>query len=247
MRLLIIAILLSLFPVPAGAAITAAEIIQKVEDNLNGETAWLAISMIVKTKRTQRTVKLESFSIGTDKSFIRITYPKKDDGITFLKLDKQMWQYVPRIEKIIKIPASMMQQSWMGSDFSNDDLTKESSISKDYDSKIIGEDVSGFSLELLPHEEAAVVWGKIIMKVARSSYLPTEVEYFDEDGVLARVLHYQKVKRFGDRLYPSLWIMEPKTEDKAGHQTIFRVDAAEFDLQIDDQYFTKRALKRFSK
>ncbi|HIJ79650.1 MAG: outer membrane lipoprotein-sorting protein [Desulfobulbaceae bacterium] len=247
MRLFMVIMLLFLLPPQAGAAITAAEIIKKVEDNLNGETARLAIAMTVKTSRTQRTVRLESFSIGTDKSFIRIAYPKKDEGITFLKVDKQMWQYVPRIEKIIKIPASMMQQSWMGSDFSNDDLIKESSISKDYDANLLGEDGSGFSLELIPHPEAPVVWGKIIMGVSRSSFLPTEVDYFDEEGVLVRTLYYREVQRFAGRLYPSLWVMEPKTPDKAGHQTIVRVEAAEFDQPIDPEYFTKRALKRFSK
>ena len=128
-----------LFVLPAfssGADERAETIIQRVEDNLNGKTANLKISMIVRTKRTERTVKMESYSRGSDKSFIKITYPKKDQGITFLKIDNEMWQYVPRIEKTIKIPASMMLQSWMGSDFTNDDLVKESRMSEDYDSEL---------------------------------------------------------------------------------------------------------------
>ncbi|MCI5132049.1 MAG: outer membrane lipoprotein-sorting protein, partial [Candidatus Electrothrix sp. EH2] len=111
---------------------TAKEIIKKVEDNLNGKTAEMKITMTVKTKRAERTMKMQSWSVGKDKSFIKILYPGKDKGITFLKMDNSMWQYVPRIEKTIKIPASMMLQSWMGSDFSNDDLVRESSISEDY-------------------------------------------------------------------------------------------------------------------
>lgn len=137
-----------------------ADIIRKVEDNLNGKTAVMKISMAVKTKRTQRTMKMESYSIGKEKSFIKILYPGKDKGITFLKIDNTMWQYVPRIEKTIKIPASMMLQSWMGSDFTNDDLVKESSISEDYTTTLLGETKDVYQVELRPTEEAAVVWGK---------------------------------------------------------------------------------------
>ncbi len=105
-------------------ATNSTELIKKVEDNLNGKTAFMKISMTVKTKRTKRKMQMSSWGEGSKKSFIKITYPKKDRGITFLKIDTQMWPYVPRIEKVIKIPASMMLQSWMGSDFSHDDLVK---------------------------------------------------------------------------------------------------------------------------
>ncbi|MCW5207544.1 outer membrane lipoprotein-sorting protein, partial [Desulfobulbus sp. US2] len=121
-------LLLTLLPITSFAD-EAAELIRKVEDNLNGKTATMTLTMVVKTKRAERTMKMQSWAIGKDKSFIKILYPGKDKGITFLKLDNSMWQYVPRIEKTIKIPASMMLQSWMGSDFSNDDLVRESSIS----------------------------------------------------------------------------------------------------------------------
>ena len=206
----------------------------------------MKIVMIVKTPRTERTIKMESYSIGKEKSFIKITYPKKDAGITFLKVDKQMWQYVPRIEKIIKIPASMMLQGWMGSDFTNDDLVRESSISEDYHSKLINEDDKCYEIELIPKEDAAVVWGKIIMMVDKNIYLPTAVSYYDEDDVLIRVLYYNDVKNFSGKLYPSRWVVEPKTADKSGHQTIMEVDDVVFDQEIDANYFTKRALKRFS-
>lgn len=232
---------------PCLGAPTADEIIKRIEDNLNGKTAYMKIAMIVKTKRTQRTIKMDSYSIGNEKSFIKITYPKKDKGITFLKVDKQMWQYVPRIEKTIKIPASMMLQSWMGSDFTNDDLVKESSISDDYHSKMIKEDEKNCEIELIPKEDAAVVWGRIVMKIDKDIYLPSEVSYYDEDDVLIRVLYYNNVKDFGGRLYPSRWVIDPKTEDKAGHQTVMEVDNAVFDKEIDENYFTKRALKRFSR
>jgi outer membrane lipoprotein-sorting protein len=223
-----------------------ADIIKKVEDNLNGTTATMKITMKVRTKRAERTMKMESWAIGKDKSFIKVLYPRKDRGITFLKMDNSMWQYVPRIEKTIKIPASMMLQSWMGSDFSNDDLVRESSISEDYTVKLLGEDEEVYSVELLPREEAAVVWGKIIMEVSKQYYLPSKVRYFDEEDVLIRELAYTEVKPFGERFYPTQWIMDPKEPEKAGHQTVMEVSDAVFDGPVSESYFSKRALKRYS-
>ena len=118
-------------------AITADEIIKKVDNNLQSDTGYSKIDMIMKTKRGTRTLALESWNEGTKKSFMKILAPKKDKGITFLKIDTAMWQYVPRIQKTIKIPSSMMMSSWMGSDFTNDDMAKESSIIEDYDTKFL--------------------------------------------------------------------------------------------------------------
>ncbi len=228
-------------------AIDAASIIRQVEDNLNGKTLFMKLTMIVTTKRTKRKMQMDNYSIGKDKSFIKITYPGKDKGITFLKIDNSMWQYVPRIEKIIKIPASMMLQSWMGSDFSNDDLVRESSISEDYTITLIDEKKDAYQILLIPHEDAPVVWGKIIMFISKEHELPTIVQYFDEDDVLIRTLYYQKPRQFGNRVYPSYWLMQPETEEKSGHQTIVIIDEAVFDQPINENYFTKRALKRYSK
>ncbi len=224
-----------------------AEIIKKVEDNLNGKTAQMDISMKITTKRATRTLEMESYSIGTEKSFIKITYPKKDRGITFLKRDNAMWQYVPKIEKIIKIPASMMLQSWMGSDFTNDDLVRESSISEDYTSSLMTEEAEIYRVLLNPNEDAPVVWGKIIMEVSKQYFLPTKVLYYDEDDTLIRELLYQEVEKIEERFYPTHWIMTPKTADKTDHQTVIDVSNAQFDKDISDKYFNKRALKKYSR
>lgn len=222
------------------------DVIKRVEDNLNGKSAKMDIEMIIHTNKTVRTMKLESVSLGTKKSFMKITYPQKDRGITFLKIDHTMWQYVPKIERVIKIPASMMLQSWMGTDFSNDDLVKESSILEDYNSKILSEDANTYKIEQIPKDEAAVVWGKIIMIVSKEFYLPLYVEYYDENGVLIRVLEYKNIEKISNRFYPTLWEMTPKDEDKKGNKTIIKVNKAVFDEEIDSDYFTKQALKRYS-
>ncbi len=233
---------------PCSAYATSAnEIIAKVEENLNGKTAIMELTMVVQTKRSKRTMKMKSYSIGNDKSFIKMLYPGKDKGITFLKIDNAMWQYVPRIEKIIKIPASMMLQSWMGSDFSNDDLVKESSLSKDYIKRLVTETNEDYKIELLPTEEAAVVWGKIVMRISKKYYLPTTVQYYDEDNLLIRELTYSDIQPFGDRYYPTKWLMLPKEAHKAGHQTNIEIANAVFDAEVSESYFSKRALKRYSK
>lgn len=224
----------------------ADTIIQRVEENLNGDSMVMDLTMVVATQRFQRTMMMRSYAVGTNKSFIQILYPGKDRGITFLKIDNAMWQYVPRIEKIIKIPASMMLQSWMGSDFTNDDLVRESSISEDYHKKIQHEDGQIFIVELIPKEDAAVVWGKVIMAVDKGNYLPTKVSYFDEDGMLIRELIYTDVQLFGTQHYPTRWIMLPKETDKVGHQTTVQISNLIVDSDIDPAYFTKRALKQFS-
>ncbi|MCI5160967.1 MAG: outer membrane lipoprotein-sorting protein [Candidatus Electrothrix sp. AX5] len=226
------------------------QVIRKVEDNLNGKTAVMEMSMVVKTKRAERTMKMKSWSVGNKKSFIKILYPGKDKGITFLKLDNAMWQYVPRIEKTIKIPASMMLQSWMGSDFSNDDLVRESSISEDYTKKLLEETETEYRVELLPKPDAAVVWGKIIFAVSKQYFLPTTVQYFDEDGALIRVMSYTDVQPLGDdgnRFYPMAWTVTPQESEKTGHQTAIKITEAVFDSEVDPSYFSKRALKRFSR
>ncbi len=227
-------------------AITSDEIVKTLENNINGKTAQMDITMTVDTSKTTRSMKISSFSIGSDKSFIKILYPKKDKGITFLKIDHNMWQYVPKIERIIKIPSSMMLQSWMGSDFSNDDLVKESSISKDYYAKLLEENDTTYILELTAKEEASVVWGKLILEVSKKYLLPKSIKYYDEDNLLIRILTYNKIKKFEDRYYPTYWEMIPKTEDKKGHKTTMQIENAIFDKKIDSSYFSKNALKRYS-
>ena len=115
----------------------AQEIIKKLDQNMRGENITMIMTMKVVSKNHTRTMKMQSFSEGTKKSFTKILYPPKDRGITFLSLNNQMWQYVPKIERVIKIPPSMMLQNWMGSDITNDDMVKQSSIVKDYDVRLL--------------------------------------------------------------------------------------------------------------
>ncbi|MDQ1340005.1 MAG: hypothetical protein QG567_1161 [Campylobacterota bacterium] len=224
-------------------AMDANEIIKKMDSLMIGKSSYTKLSMSVETKRTKRTMVMEAWSEGNDKSFIRVLYPQKDKDITFLKIDNAMWQFVPKIEKTIKIPPSMMLQSWMGSDFTNDDMIKESSIVNDYHKKIISENEESWTVELMPKEDAAVVWGKIIMNVHKEYFMPLKVEYFDEEMSLARELFYSDFKKTKERTFPHRWEMIPKNEEKKGNKTTIIVEEIKFDIKIDKEMFTKRALK----
>lgn len=226
-------------------AITADEIIKNVEYNIQSDSGYSQITMVVTTARGERSMKMQSWNRGNEKSFIKILYPKQDRGITFLKIDTTMWQYVPKIEKIIKIPSSMMMQSWMGSDFTNDDMAKESSIVKDYNAAISADDDTQYTLSLFPKEDAPVVWGKIVMKIEKENFIPLQAVYFDEDGIEQRVLYYSEVKVFGTHHLPTRMTLIPSNKNK--NKTVVIMDEVDFDIQIDDSRFSKSALKRYSR
>ena len=223
----------------------ADEIIKKLDENMRGKNVSMEISMRVVSLGHERTMKMQSFSEGTKKSFTKILYPPKDRGITFLSLDNQMWQYVPKIERIIKIPPSMMLQNWMGSDITNDDVVKQSSIVDDYDAKIIKIYNSIVTIELIPKEDAAVVWGKIIINIDTLTYTSIKDIFYDEDGEEVRYFIYDKVKKFGKYYIPTLWRVE--SAHKKGRYTEILLEDVKYDTEISKEYFKKSALKRFSR
>ena len=159
----------------------ADEIIKKLDNNMRGKNVSMKLTMKIVSMGHERTMKLQSWSEGEKKSFTKVLYPPKDKGITFLSLDNQMWQYVPKIERTIKIPASMMLQNWMGSDITNDDVVKQSSLVEDYDAKILKKEGALVTLELIPKEDAAVVWGKIVSLIDTETYTSQKDIFYDED------------------------------------------------------------------
>ena len=225
----------------------AQAIIKKLEKNLRGDYMYSTMSMIVTSSRGQRTVKIESWSKGNDKSFIKILYPKKDKGITFLKIDNQMWQYIPKIERTIKIPPSMMLQSWMGSDFTNDDMVKESSLEEDYTAKLLSKKGNAATLELIPKEDAAVVWGKIIIDVDLANAVPLKETFYDDMMKKVRVMTFSKIEQHGSHRIPMVMELRPLDTSKKKNRTKVIFDKVNFDAKIDPSYFTKQALKRYSR
>lgn len=238
-------LLLSIFTILSLYAQTADEIIKKLDNNMRGESVYMQISMNIKSLRHERTIKMQMWAQGKDKSFVKIIYPPRDKGITFLSLDNDMWQYIPKIERIIKIPPSMMLQSWMGSDISNDDMVKQSSIVDDYTAKMIKQEKNLVTIELIPHADAAVVWGKIIIVVDTTHYTSIQDTFYDEYGEEVKVFIYEDVKKFGKYYLPTKWTIKPS--NKKNNVTTMTIQEASYDSEMSSKYFKKSALKRFSR
>ena len=223
----------------------AEEIIKKLDENMRGQSIYMKMSMEIKSLGHTRTIKIENWAKGTKKSFVKITYPPKDRGITFLSLDNQMWQYVPKIERVIKIPPSMMLQNWMGSDITNDDMVKQNSIVEDYTAKILEKKENNVTIELIPKEDSAVVWGKIISHIDTNTYTSSKDIFYDEEGKEVRTFTYDNIKKYGKYYIPTYWELRPS--DKKENYTKIELEEIEYDIEISEQYFKKSALKRFSR
>ena len=226
--------------------LTALEIVQKSEDNLRGKSNKSELEIKIVRPTWERTMEAKSWAKGTEMSMILILSPARDKGTVFLKRDKEIWNYVPTVERNIKLPPSMMLQSWMGTDFNNDDLVRESSMVNDYTHKLLGEEtIRGmvcYKIEFIPKPEAAVVWGKIICYITKDYFLQVQVEFYDEDDVLINILEGFDIKTMDGRQLPSRMRMTP--QDKEGHYTEMIYHSIDFDIDIDDSYFTTQNMKR---
>ena len=221
------------------------DIIKKVDQKMRGDYNYQELEMKIVRPDWERSIKMKAWSKGSEYSLILITAPAKEKGQVFLKRDKEMWNWVPSIERMIKIPPSMMMQSWMGSDFTNDDLVKESSIVVDYEHTYLGEeDIAGttcWKLQLIPKPEAPVVWGKIISWIDKD-YNQRKVEYYDEDDYLINIMENSDIKRMDDRDIPTRMEMIPADEE--GKKTIINILSATFDDPIPENFFSQQNMQR---
>ncbi|OQX96177.1 MAG: outer membrane lipoprotein-sorting protein [Bacteroidetes bacterium 4572_117] len=228
------------------SAQNATEIIKKANDKERGITNKGTMTMTIVRPTWQRTVKFKTWGKGRDFSLTLITYPAKEKGQTFLKRKNELWNWNPTISRMIKLPPSMMSQAWMGSDYTNDDILKESSIVVDYTHKIIGsEKVSGYEchkIEMIPKEEAAVVWGKLIKWVSKKDYLQLKSVYYDEDGYVVKTEIGRDVKKMGGRLLPTK--IEILPEDEPGNKTLVIINNIEFDVPMKETFFSQQMMKR---
>lgn len=226
--------------------VNPTEIVQKTEDKLRGDQSYSELSMTIVRPTWNRTIKMKSWSKGTRHSLILITYPARDKGTVFLKKDKEIYNWIPSIERQIKLPPSMMNQSWMGSDFTNDDLVSESSLVNDYTHTLLGEvELDGrkaWKIELKPKEDAAVVWGKIILHIDQAEYLHLKTEFYDEEEDLVNIMTAKKIGVLGGKTLPTLVEMEPI--GKPGNKTILEYQALDFTVNIPNEYFTTQYMKR---
>ena len=222
------------------------EIIQKSLDLVTGKSNHAEMSMTIVRPSWQREIGIKSWSYETDYSLVLITSPARDAGAVFLKREKELWNWQPNIERTIKMPPSMMLQSWMGSDFTNDDLVRQSSIVNDYTHTLLGEEtIEGYPcymIQMDPRPDAPVVWGKVIAWIDKENYMTMKNEFFDEDEYLVNTMYGRQVKMMDDRLMPS--ILEVVPADTPDQKTIIEYQSMDFDIDIEPSYFSIQNMKR---
>ena len=220
-------------------------IIQRMEDNIRGDASYTEMTMETVRPRYTREIAMRSWSLGDDFSLILVTAPSRDEGTSFLKRKNEIWNYVPNIDRTVKMPPSMMSQSWMGSDFTNDDLVQGSSTVDDYDHKLLGKEtidgVECYKIEMRPHPETPVVYERILRWISTGKYLPVKVENYDEYGDLVSSIHFSEVKNLGGREYPT--VMEMIPHDKSGHKTIIKTQKADFNVDLNERFFSQQNMR----
>lgn len=228
------------------AELTSRELLDHVDDLFRGQSSYGRFTMAVVTEHYSRELSLEAWSRGKDDSLIRILAPKKERGTATLKVGTNMWNYLPKVKRVIKIPSSMMGGAWMGSHFTNDDLVKESRMADDYTHEITFEGLRDgqkmLELTLIPLENAAVVWGKVVVLVRASDLMPITLTYYDEDLVLTRTMIFSEVKNLGGRDLPVRLRMQP--QDKPGEYTEILYQEMKFNLNLSDDLFSLRTLQQ---
>lgn len=222
------------------------EIVRKSEQNLRGESSHATMEIRIVRPTWDRTIVAESWSEGSDFSLILIKSPARDRGTVFLKREQEMWNYIPTINRQVKMPPSMMSQSWMGSDFNNDDLVRESSMITDYTHTLIGEEtINGtpcYVIKSVPKEDAPVVWGELKAYISKDHYLQLKVEFYDEESELVQTMEGFDVGEFGGRTLPGRMRMTPA--DAEGEYTELVYQSLEFGVEFDENFFTVQNMKR---
>ena len=242
---LLLVALVCLPVLPARAETTAAQILDRVDDLYRGRSAHGKMTMKVTNPNYQRELGMEFWSLGTEKTLVRILQPLKERRTATLKNGNNIWNYLPKVDRTIKIPSSMMGGAWMGSDFTNDDLVKEHRLARDYDPRISFRGERGgqsvIEITCTPRPRAAVVWGKVVVSVRAPDFVPLESLYYKESGALARRMTFSEVRELGGRRIPTKMTVLPV--DKPGHSTVVSYQSIEFDVELSPSLFTVENLR----
>ena len=220
-------------------------ILNNVDDVYRSNASHGILTLSVKTSNWQRSLTLEQWSKGNDMHLLKVLKPKKEKDLATLRVDNNVWNYMPKVKRVVKIPSSMMSSSWMGSHFTNDDLVKQSRMVIDYDFSItyegLRDGVDIVEISCIPKKNAAVVWGKVEVIVYRNDFIPLNIVYYDEDLKLSRTLKFSNIQVLGGKKIPLQMKMVPTDEPE--ESTAILWEKIEFDLAIKDDFFSLRKLQ----
>jgi outer membrane lipoprotein-sorting protein len=223
----------------------ATDIVRKSDEKLNGASSFAEMTLTIVRPDWTREISMKSWAKGRDLSLILITAPARDKGTAFLKRSREIWNWQPGIDRTIKLPPSMMSQSWMGSDFTNDDLVRQSSIVVDYTHTIVNEEPFDgrlcWQIELLPKPDAPVVWSKVHLWIDKQDYIQVQARFFDDDGDLVHTFLGKDIGMIGGRMLART--LEVLPADKPGHLTKIVYKKLEFDISLSDSFFSLQQLK----
>ena len=220
----------------------AKVLVRHFEDLYRSSASRATLTMSIETPHYQRTLSMQSESLGRDRAMIRILSPRKDKGVSTLRVEKEMWNYFPKIDKVIKVPPSMMLGSWMGSDFTNDDLVRETEMTEDYHLDL-REDDQQYTLVLTPRADTVTLWARIDILVDRDTLLPEKQIFYEDDGSQVRQLIFSEPRTFSGITLPARLEMRPL--NKPGHRTAVIYEELELNLQdIESGNFSLRNLKQ---
>ncbi|MCP4869291.1 MAG: outer membrane lipoprotein-sorting protein [Proteobacteria bacterium] len=222
------------------------DLLNGVDDVQRGGSSHAKVSMHVKTRRWERTIVMESWSEGEDKSLIKIISPAKEAGTATLMVDDNIWNYLPKVDRTMKVPASMMSGAWMGSHFSNNDLVRSARLAEEFTYELKqspSEDGTGhWIIECIPKEDAPVVWGKVVVNVRAEDRIPDEITYWDEDGELVRTMRFEDIQDVAGRKVPMRMMLIPA--DEPDEYTKVTYESLEFDPELPASTFTLQSIRK---
>lgn len=228
----------------ASEPVDVEALLNKADDVARGQSSYAKLVMDVKTARYERSVTMEAWSEGTEKSLVVIREPAKEAGVATLMVDENIWNYLPKTDRTMKVPSGMMSDGWMGSHVSNDDLVKGSRLAEDYTWTLDAQPTDGvgnYVVTLVPHDDAPVVWGKVVVTI-NAEEIPVSMAYFDEDGTLERTMTWEDIQTIGGQRIPMVMSVLPAA--KPDEYTRVTYKELDFDVEVDPSRFTVQALRQ---
>lgn len=224
--------------------IDARMLVRAAIDHWRGVSSYTEMTMVIHRADWERSMTMSAWTKGQDYSLVRVLEPKKDRGNGTLTNDNSMWSYSPKINRVIKIPSSMMGQSWMGSDFSNNDISRADDIVDEYDHRAVDVDeidgITVYEIESVPHEDAAVVWGREVLRI-REDFVVLDHRFYDQDGELVKQLTSHEIAEMGGRVIATRQRMS-KADDNE-EWTEIRINKVDYDVELPDSMFTRSSLR----
>ena len=243
-RFLLPVLLLALPAFAADEELDATQIVRDAINHWRGLSSYTVMTMVIHRPDWERTMTMEAWTKGDKQSLVRVIEPKKDRGNGTLNDENSMWTFSPKINRVIKVPSSMMGQGWMGSDFSNKDIARADDIIDQYDHSVVSsrveDDITIYEIESIPHEDAAVVWGREVLTI-RNDHVVLEHAFFDQDGELVKTLKSFEIGDMGGRMIAQRQRMS-KT-DEPDEWTEISVNEVDYEMELKDSLFTLSNLR----